>query len=244
MASYHLAPSLDALRDEINRRWPGRSKKSDGWIGDASHQASKSDHNPDWDNGGVVRAIDVTSQDIDADVIINALVKDSRVNYVIHRGRIYSRVRGFTPKRYTGANPHNHHVHVSIRHTAASASNTARWLPNSVEPIVPAKPPIPENEKDWFDMASEADLEKVVNAALDARLRPLRGSLDKQERVLADHTGKLDRIFATGRVTDDRVNVHYRASREQVVKAVQGLNIPAATVDELVGRLSTPGGAA
>lgn len=173
MPSYHLAPSLDALRDEINRRWPGRSKASDGWIGDASHQASKSDHNPDWDAGGVVRAIDVTSKDIDADVVIRALVKDSRVNYVIHRGQIYSRVRDFRPKRYTGANPHNHHVHVSIVHTRTGASSTARWLPSTVAPtaptpVAPTAPTAPD--KDGFDMADLKDLEKVVNASNEAHV--------------------------------------------------------------------------
>src|SRR5690606_29069239 len=57
--SYYLAPSLVKLRDLINQNWPNRDKSSDGWIGDPSHQARKSDHNPDYSAGGVVRAIDV-----------------------------------------------------------------------------------------------------------------------------------------------------------------------------------------
>jgi hypothetical protein len=34
------------LRDQIDRRWPNRDKRSDGWIGDSDHAARKSDHNP------------------------------------------------------------------------------------------------------------------------------------------------------------------------------------------------------
>ena len=50
------------LRNQVNRRWPNRDKRSDGWIGDKAHQARKSDHNPD--ARGWVHAID-----IDADLI-------------------------------------------------------------------------------------------------------------------------------------------------------------------------------
>ena len=44
------------LRDQIDRRWPNRHKRSDGWIGDAAHAARKSDHNP---IDGVVFALDI-----------------------------------------------------------------------------------------------------------------------------------------------------------------------------------------
>jgi len=35
------------LRDQIDTWYPDRRSTSDGWIGDARHSATKSDHNPD-----------------------------------------------------------------------------------------------------------------------------------------------------------------------------------------------------
>lgn len=118
-------PSLCAagkkLRDQINRRYPKRDKRSDGWIGDASHQARPSDHNPD-PKTGIVRAID-----IDADLTaenkraswqlaetLRAQAKaDGRIKYIIHQGQICSRLTLWRWKRHNG-NPHHHHIHVSF----------------------------------------------------------------------------------------------------------------------------------
>lgn len=125
--AYHLAPSLVTLRKEINAVWPNRSKASDGWIGDTSHSARKSDHNPDYSSGGVVRAIDVTNAGIDVDTLIQCAINDWRTAYVISRGLIYTRDNGFRPVRYTGSNPHNQHVHISTRHGAAYDNSTASW---------------------------------------------------------------------------------------------------------------------
>ena len=47
MASWILVPCLVALRNEFNQLAPNRDKASDGSIGDTSHAASSSDHNPD-----------------------------------------------------------------------------------------------------------------------------------------------------------------------------------------------------
>src|SRR5690606_33267754 len=79
---------------------------------------------------------DIGIQARDAAAILDAVIGDHRVWYVIHKGVIYSRTHGWSARRYTGSNPHNHHIHVSLRGadgiTAAAAkkieADTSRWL--------------------------------------------------------------------------------------------------------------------
>ena len=117
------------LRKWVNRHYPQRDKRSDGTIGNAAHRATKSDHNPDPQNG-VVRAFD-----IDADLIPKAkdrseayrlaemLRNDGKfdrrpIAYVIFSGKIASPKRRWKWRKYTGNNPHLSHIHVSFRETA------------------------------------------------------------------------------------------------------------------------------
>lgn len=125
--SYFLCAAGVKLRDQINKRWPNRDKKSDGWIGDASHQATKSDHNPDWSAGGVVRAIDIDA-DLDPKAGNHKLAEQlaeelrqhakahpkTRIAYVIFQRRICSPRENWAWRPYTGDNAHNHHIHVSF----------------------------------------------------------------------------------------------------------------------------------
>lgn len=139
--SYYLAPSLVLLRNEVNKRWPNRSKVSDGWIGDAAHSARTSDHNPDWGlrgaRRGVVRALDITTSGVDVDLLLKHTTNDARVAYVIHNRRIYQHSTGW--KRYNGSNPHTNHVHISIRKTAAAENQTFLWFGSAVATSSPAK---------------------------------------------------------------------------------------------------------
>lgn len=137
--SYYLAKSLVDLRNEINTLWPKRDKASDGWIGDASHTARKSDHNPDYSSGGVVRAIDVDKDGIDVNKLIQVLKKDPRVNYFIFNHKIYG-ASNFLPRRYTGSNPHTKHIHISIKTTKAAEASGSWGLSKAVSKPSPAKP--------------------------------------------------------------------------------------------------------
>ena len=137
--SYYLAASLNKLRDEVNALWPRRSKVSDGWIGDTAHSARKSDHNPDYGSGGVVRAIDITKNGIDVNRLLKHTTNDSRVSYVIYNRRIYQHSTGWKP--YYGSNPHTQHVHVSIAHTRAAERDLKTWISSKTESTTTASKP-------------------------------------------------------------------------------------------------------
>jgi peptidoglycan hydrolase-like protein with peptidoglycan-binding domain len=112
--------SLRVLLSQINELAPNRSKASDGWIGDMKHMARHSDHNPEPD--GTVDARDFTndpSGGCDARKLAQAILdsKDKRLSYVISNGEIASGRKGPKPwtwRKYTGANGHYHHCHVSV----------------------------------------------------------------------------------------------------------------------------------
>lgn len=127
--SYYLSHSGQKLREQIDNRWPKRDKASDGWIGDASHQAVPSDHNPDYDDGGVVRAIDIDAN-LDkedktaAQRLANQLIEyarkgkdNGRLSYVIYNGWIASGTYASVYwhwRDYDGSDPHTSHIHVSF----------------------------------------------------------------------------------------------------------------------------------
>lgn len=123
-----LAKSLEQLRSQINAAAPNRSKSSDGWIGDARHAATKSEHNPN--AAGVVRAIDITHDPrngVDNGTIADIIRKsgDPRLYYVISNGRIAS--SGGPWRKYTGTNKHDHHFHVSVMASAALYDDARPW---------------------------------------------------------------------------------------------------------------------
>lgn len=120
--AYFLAASLVSLRNEINAAHPRRDKASDGWVGDTAHAARKSDHNPDYAAGGIVRAIDVDKDGIDVNRLLQVCFRSGKVEYVIWNYGIYTRQNGFRRAAYNGSNPHDKHVHISIMHTAGAAA--------------------------------------------------------------------------------------------------------------------------
>ncbi len=137
MTGYALSPALARLRAEVNALWPHRDRTSDGWIGDASHQARPSDHNPDWSAGGIVRALDI-DEDLVAGLtaagealpLVEQIIRDPRTAYVIYEGRIWQnpaalRQGGWRP--YTGVNAHRQHVHVSVRRGATWDRDGRAW---------------------------------------------------------------------------------------------------------------------
>jgi putative peptidoglycan binding protein len=110
---WHVAASLETLRGQLNALAPNRSKRSDGAIGDAEHASRSSDHNPWYRN--TVTARDFTHDPaggLDCERLAYALTHsgDRRIKYVIWNRRIWEG----TWEPYTGANPHDHHLHLSV----------------------------------------------------------------------------------------------------------------------------------
>ena len=125
-----LCKAGQQLREQIDENFPERSRKSDGWIGDAAHASRKSDHNPDPSNG-IVRAIDV-DKNLDtrastgsylADQIRICAKKDKRIAYVIYAGRIASLKSLWRWRSYNGINRHDHHIHISFTKKGDSDSS-------------------------------------------------------------------------------------------------------------------------
>ena len=137
MPDYYEAPCLDVLEAELNKAHPDRDRRSDGWIGDASHAARPSDHNPDWADGGVVRARDIDKDGPYMPGLLRLLIADNRTNYVIWRGYIYSRIRNFRPVKYNGVNGHFEHIHLSIRHGKQYENDTRPWGYHALKPTTP-----------------------------------------------------------------------------------------------------------
>lgn len=126
MPNAFLAPTLVRLRNDLNARWPGRDKTTDGWIGDAAHRAQVSDHNPDR-RTGVVRALDVDKDGIHIPSVVASMMIHPSTNYVIHAERMYRRGDRFKPRAYTGSNKHHSHIHDSIMHSSGSENNKTEF---------------------------------------------------------------------------------------------------------------------
>jgi hypothetical protein len=123
-----LSKAAKQLREQFDDTFPDRDRTSDGWIGDTRHAARKSDHNPD--EQGWIRAIDIdrdlfegSKPDIMGDLAdqLRALSKskaDNRIAYIIFDGFICSKILNWKWRKYTGANKHVKHCHISFKKEA------------------------------------------------------------------------------------------------------------------------------
>jgi hypothetical protein len=124
---------------------PLRKKASDGLLPSAAHikQSPASDHNT-----GL--AVDLThdpKNGIDCVDIFEKLKDDKRVKYLIFQGKIWSKEKAKQGNRkYTGSNPHNKHLHISIADTYSNdVSPWFYWLdqPKIVNQVIAKVTPVP-----------------------------------------------------------------------------------------------------
>jgi hypothetical protein len=145
IAKKATAAAIAVLRQATALK-PRRMKASDGLLPSAAHQKQNpnSDHNTGY-------GVDITHDPKFGINCVDAFVRlqdDKRVKYLIHKGRIWSQENGV--QKYSGSNPHNHHLHISIK--AGCGADTSPWFPWLGEPTainkVKAKFPKPLPKKD------------------------------------------------------------------------------------------------
>ena len=200
--TWRVARSLDVLLAELNAGAPNRSKISDGSIGDASHASRSSDHNPWVIHGGVgiVRARDFTHDPrggLDCNWLAGELADLIGVHpalgsggYIIWNRRIFSADRrGEGWRSYSGSNPHDHHLHVSVATSPGGFDSTQPWIEDDM------------NEADTRRIARE-EAAKLIEAAVadafkdaadDIRVdigKDNKWSLARALKVLAKRSGK------------------------------------------------------
>ncbi|XVS66078.1 peptidoglycan-binding domain-containing protein [Actinosynnema sp. CA-299493] len=160
MPDYLLAPALVTLRAQFDQKFPGRSKASDGWIGDAAHRAqgSASDHNP-WvviDGQAYVTALDITNHpEIGLDLNrftdqLQVACRDqgeNRLKYAIHRALIMDTRPQFSPYQWTPSSGHWVHAHFSV-HSDRRLLDPRPWnIPMLTGTSAPA--PAPPTAPTW-----------------------------------------------------------------------------------------------
>lgn len=168
--TWRLAKSLETLRSQINALSPNRSKSSDGSIGDEAHASRSSDHNP-WVDDRVVTAIDIThdpAHGVDSEELAETLraSRDTRIKFIISNRKIASFDKTWTWRAYTGSNPHDHHVHISVRPEKALYDSVAPWKltlnPPADVVAAPAVPDLPVLRSGMSGPQVEA-LQKALN---------------------------------------------------------------------------------
>lgn len=174
--AWTVVRNLEELREQLDARFPLRDKTSDGGIGDTSHSARSSSHNPDKTGNPEHRDGDskdeVRARDFDADLrdptgitaerVVQKIVEKARagqlphLRYVIFNKRIWTKSNGFKTQVYTGKNTHQLHFHVNSDFTqAADEATGVDWgigdlgsSPNA--PVQPTHPMLQRGDKgDW-----------------------------------------------------------------------------------------------
>lgn len=108
------AGNIDHRTQLIKAEYPGITVYQ---VGDTSHQASASDHNPD--SREIVHAFDaMTYSDTKrGEAIRDWCLRDTTdAEYIIFNRKIYERDNDFKARDYSGSDPHADHVHYSGKH--------------------------------------------------------------------------------------------------------------------------------
>lgn len=214
MAAWRVATALDVLLQQINAKFPNRSKASDGSIGDASHASRGSDHNP-WvqkAGQGIVTARDFTHDPLhglDSEHLAECLRvnRDPRLKFIISNRKICSFDKeSFKWRPYTGKNAHNHHVHVSVRENPELFDSDKPWnLDNYVQVSTAPKDKPHVSPKDVVKIGTSGDLVKQLQTKLFVTGMFDRRTEEAVKQLQETHGLVVDGIV--GPTTWDAVNI-------------------------------------
>jgi hypothetical protein len=138
-------PAAIAVLRQATAISPSRKKASDGLLPSAAH--IKASPNSDHNTGLAVDLTHDPKHGIDCFDIFEKLKEDERVKYLIFQGKIWSKERAKQGNRvYSGSNPHNKHLHISIND--GMGKDTSPWFwwlnqPKIVKQIAAKVIPIP-----------------------------------------------------------------------------------------------------
>jgi hypothetical protein len=186
MAGWTVVPNLNELLEQMNARFPKRDKASDGAIGNTSHAARASSHNPDKTGSPEFRDGDskneVRARDIDKDLkdehgvtmekVVQHWLTAARagklpwVRYIIFNKRIWHKRDNFKTRKYTGSNTHEHHVHVNSDFTQSADNKTGTdWLLKGFG--IPKKPAAPKPTAPKRDVELTKRIQKALEVEAD-----------------------------------------------------------------------------
>jgi hypothetical protein len=141
-------PAAIAVLRQATALFPKRKKLSDGLLPSLAHQ--KASPNSDHNTGLAVDLTHDPKGGVDCAIIFEKLKEDIRVNYLIFDGKIWSRIRRKEGNRkYSGSNPHNKHLHISI--DRAYGNDTSPWFwwlnqPKIVNQVKAKLKPLPKKK--------------------------------------------------------------------------------------------------
>jgi hypothetical protein len=217
--AWFLNPALTRFRNEVNSRWPHRDKTSDGTIGDAAHQATNSDHNPDAD--GSVDAWDMDVDGVDVAACKRAFQAHEAAGYWIHNDRIAFRDEGWRPRSYAyagpGRNRHDKHVHWNTRQS--HERSTKPWFVEEDE-MTPAQ-------------AKQLEVDAWRLDALTIGADSVRGGPTKNEAMWMVRTVKA--IANAVSQVDESVAAQLKKDLAAIDAAVAASRVEIAQVDDGVG---------
>ena len=210
MANWFLNAFLSSFRAQVDKRFPKRTRGSEGTIADRAHELTISQHNDDSDGSVDAWDLDVNllgsnqPEGSDAErkamyALLGEFQKQPQAQLWIYRGQIANAdVDNWRKRPYTGANAHRKHGHLQSR----QSKETQRYTGN---------------------------LDKVIDAvnAKPSSKGPKPGSRTLKKGMTGEDVGYLQRWLGVkddgdfGPATEERVR-WYQGMRDLTVDGVVG----------------------